>query len=371
MPKFVPSHKPAKFNYGSIESGTPVFRCSIEYINNSNTPLQVVHRNNLAVPVRAEKCYDYTEGTFIVRSTWFFSGFEHMRATVTSINETLKNQRLSKDELDTFRKLIEMGSSTSSPSYFRKAEITIDREFTLRELIENGVTYVHDLDVQILTSPHFGLTPHPYNSQTVSLERYYNFSRDHNVSGFFMDIVDNDAVAGKRFVYAGSKLLEIEPRVDAEKQSGVYCCHMEKMGLTGPHVMTNFYTFEEAEVQLGVYANRNDAVTGGNPEMVNKIEVERLKAEALALSQAVEQSKFDTAIVKEQSERQKQEYQTQLDTMRLEFEEKKQKMEERKHRRADAYDERSTARKDSSDILKLSVAVAGFAFGVFGLIYKK
>lgn len=371
MTKFVPSHKPATFNYNAVEQQTPAFRHSVEFINNSNTNLQVVHRNNLAVPVKAEKCYDYTDGNFIVRSTWYFSGFENMRMTIDAINNSLKHQNLSKDELDTFRKLIEIGSSTSSSSYFRKAEIVMDREYTVRELVENGVTYVHDVDVLITTPPHFGHVAHPYNNQTVATAKYYDFSRDHNASGFFMDIVDNDSVAGKRFVYAGSKLLEIEPRIDGEKQSGVYCCHIEKMSLTGPHVMTDFYTFEDAEKKLGVYANRNDAISGGNPDMVNKIEVERIKAETLILTQAVEKSKYETAIIKEQTERLKAEHLVQIDKVKMEFEEKKQKLEERKHRRADEYDARSTARKDSSDILKLSVALGGVAFGIFGMVYKK
>lgn len=328
------------------------FRYVRHFINNSSETIHILHRNNLSVPLRKTLDTNYPNGDLIIRSSWQFHGMNMLADARKSLIATFENLQLKSPELIMINKrLIE---ACNSNPYAPRVTIVIDRIISARRIKEMGSIYLHDEDIIISSTEEANRILHPYSSEGTTDPSYYDYITKNNLNGFFIELIDNEKNTSSRFIYSGKKLLEIQAVVDSKRKSGVYYQHAINHPLTGVELERNYCTLDDAEVVVGLFKTRDEALSGGNPEIISKTEFEESKKELARANHELELVRNESNLTKEK-----------LDRERLE---RADLYEERKIRRNDYYDDRSYARKDSNEILKLASAAVGAGLAVFGVM---
>jgi len=337
-----------------VSNDQPIIRYSRTYINNSSEKIFVLHRNNLSLPFKATLDLRYPQGDFIVRSTWQFNGYEAVADVKKSIQNTLAHHGLVEGDLKILdARIREMWNRNHTNP---RVTVIIDRQLPVRVIKEMGAAYLHDEDVVLCLADKAHTLAHPYSSGGVIDPEQRDYISRNNVSGFFVELIDNERNVSSRFMYVGKKVVEVPSSVDHSRKSGIYFNYAQNHPLSGAHLEKQFCTLEEAEGTVGLYRTRDEAMSGGNPDIISKTDYENAKREAAESALQLERARNENAVQKEELER--------LRNLRADY------YEERKYQRSDNYEQRSASRKDSSEILKISAAAIGAGLAVFGYMKK-
>jgi len=170
-------------------------------MNDSSETICVLHRNNLTVPIRRTMDNRYSHGEFTVRSSWIFQGANTIADVRKSIQTTLiKNKSKSVDLGIIDKKIREIMDRNA---YAPRITVVIDRVFTVRAIREMGCIYLHDEDIVLSVDDKSHQILHPFSSEgTVDPEQHEFISKNH-VTGFFVELVDNEKNSSSRFMFTG------------------------------------------------------------------------------------------------------------------------------------------------------------------------
>jgi hypothetical protein len=333
---------------------TAAFRFSRFYINNSSEKISVLHRNNLTVPTRNGLDLRYPQGDFIVRTIWYFNGINVFNDVRRSIAATLNRNKSKSVDLGILDKYLRdaHGRNPNSP----RVSVVIDRIVPARVIRELGIVYLHEEDLVLSLESRSHEIMHPFSSEGYMSHDKLKFIEDSQASGMFIELIDNERNTSSRFMFIGKKVVEIHAKTDVNRKSGVYYSHIERHPLSGDNLERQYCTVEQAEEYVGLYKTRDDAISGGNPEIISKTEFELAKREAAEANSRLEEAKLETAFVKEELAREQAK--------------RADHFEERKYARTDYYDDRSATRKDNSEIYKM-VGAAIVGAGAAWVAYAK
>lgn len=351
----------AKAFYGFQTNETNVhFRSVQVFENNSNEPITVILRNNLPVIIQNNDKHFSKDAGLTIRTIYHFNHRNQIVATINHLDEISRNRKVKNDDLDIIQKgLLEIYQSSNGTTNFHS--ITIDRVVPLKKIYDHSGIYVHESDI-LICSPKCPVKfmQHPFSEEGMMLKRYHDVIEKNNVSGIFVELIDNDNKISNRYMYVAKRLIEIQPRVDKSRRSGVY---YTKAGFdfTGtPEIEPEFHTYEEAEANLGLHKTEEEAITGGDPEYLNRAAENKIKAELLELKRVTE-------IEKTKSEEKLRVLQADLDTAKAK---RNDYFDDQKLRRNDEYENRSYQRKDNSEIWKFASAICITALSVYAAVTK-
>jgi hypothetical protein len=208
--------------------------------------------------------------------------------------------------------------------------------------------------------------------------------------------IDNEGLAGRRYMFSGKDVITIPTFEDPKLESGVYITTMNS-DINGDITRTTVkYSYEEAERDHGVYRTKEHAYTNGDPKAKLVHDTEQLKVVNMERKMEESQSGHDLKImenrwaaflteqrqtnaelerVREERHRmlmQELQEKTQLTDRIRQLEKeaverdsmnRKDYYESRSRHRDDYYESRSSQRKDYSEILKY---VPAFIMGIAG-----
>lgn len=320
---------------------TNAFRVVELYINNTNEDICVVQRNNLPVILPRSSQYFGGAGNFTIRTIYHFNGKEHLVAAMNNLDRIIRDSNITNIELEIMhRALMEAyNSSNGSVNYYA---VALDKEIPIKKVKQHPAIYVHEADVVICDPRAMMRCLHPYSEEGMIQNQYREFIEQRKVSGIFIELIDNDNKINTRYMYVAKKLVEVPTRVDKSKKSGVYFTRAGYDRMEEVHVEPEFFTFDDAEEQIGLHRTAEDAITDGKPESLTRIEEERARTAYLDL--------------KTKTDRERVEAEEKLRKLQDQFEENKMRRtdfyEDRKLVRNDHYEDRSHVRKDSSEIWK-------------------
>lgn len=351
--KFKPFHLDPKPHYGMNNESEAELVISKVYFNQSSLDISITHRNNVCVTLDKTLQQQYATGELIVRSEWRFRGNAVAEKTYKSVTDALQHHNIRTEELSMFAKRLKEFID-ARPFASSDLSICFDRLIRARTIQENKFIYLHDDDILICGKENANRVLHPNSSEGITDASHYDFVSQSGMTGFFVEIVDNDRKIGNRFIYTGKRLIEVTPIEDMNRRDGVYYHVAENHPVAGIEIQKTFCPVEEASETIGLFRTKEEAMTGGNPENISKAELETLKHQGQRLQIEAEQLRSENVILKEKIERSK--------TEREDF------YQEKKQVRNDHYEERSSARKDSGEVYKIAAAVVGTAVAMwFGM----
>ena len=121
--------------------------------------------------------------------------------------------------------------------------------------------------------------PHPNSETGMNQFDIAQDQRHLGHAGVFIKIVDNERLHNVRFFYAAKQVIEVPCIKDTNLSSGVYCTIRSSAPHGGLLEETKVFTYEEAEVELGLYRTREEAESCGNPQILLAIEEQKTKRE--------------------------------------------------------------------------------------------
>lgn len=318
------------------------------YINNSGQDLYVVHRNNLPILLKKSNNFFSGGGGLILRTIYHFTSSEQINNTINHLKTWKDNCKVRATELE----LILTGlikAYDHANGRLSCHSIAIDREVPIKTIKHHSMLYVNENDLLICDQSASGRMFHPYSEEGLLQEKYHEFIEDHNVSGVFVELIDNENTIKSRYMYVAKQLIEVHARQDKNKVSGVYCTFATNNSLQEAHLDCKHLSFDEAKEAIGLYKTAEEAETGGNPELISKITESKLRDDYARLKVRTDMEK--TA---------REEYIISL----------RDQLEAKKLIRNDYYEDRSAGRKDSSEIYKVFAAIIGTGLTVFALMNK-
>lgn len=256
--------------------------------------------------------------------------------------------------------------------------------------------YIRESDTLVSLHPSLARVPHPNSSEGLAALEVGRVKATPGHVGIMVRAIDNEGLAGRRYMFSGKDVITIPTFEDPKLESGVYITTMNS-DLNGDITRTTMrYSYEEAERDHGIYRTREHAVTNGDPKLKLVHDTEQLKVMnierkveesqsghelkmmenrwAAFLTEQKQQSAELERIREERHQAMMKEFQDrkmlterirQLEQEALERESvvRKDYYDARARQRDDYYENRSAQRKDSSEILKY---VPAFIMGIAG-----
>lgn len=372
-------------------------------INNVSKTLKVVHVKPIQACITRKEVQETECGPVetIVRYFNYLpndvtiverSGFRHVVASrIGSTNNPGKQQFIIRTEIRirteasvTIRKLLsqtdarfnydislikEIFLDKHTGSWNCGSVITIDHCITQDTMVENGGSiYCKPKDLVISTINPYKAPSHPFCEDTIE-DFYYPFRITDSIHkgspAFRIEIIDNDNEIGNRYTYVFGDLVEITPKIDNRRQSGVYLSYVRKdlTEETGYTIDQKRFEFSELESALGIFKTKEEARAAGDVSTARKEELARKEHENAVLKQELLTSKANLDKIEHERAMEKIENQKKLDDLDARRREAEFQRDMRREERKDDYDRRSSERKDFSEMMKflpyLVIAVGG------------
>lgn len=383
------------------------FRFEREFINGLDREVIVRFRNGL--PVRLPRAEGKHYDKFTIKDTYFLNQ-EIIRVTARIFDSVHEK---SPESLKILKEAYEINQQNHSPMYSQAAIVlSVEYVITGAELKKlGGTTYFHGPDVVISSNLDVENIIHPDSGQGM-LERTLEKVRGEVNQGdglFIVEIIDNLGDFGDRFINIDNLVYPIRAKQDGTRKDGVYVTRGDATigdyG-RGDIKVTYYQPDKNLEVYrcdgVSLYRSYADAHALGDVDAIRK---EQLQTRDLAIQQGKrdleemklenDRIKFDADQKSQEFNRQKQEFEaSRADAARkheMEITRMKEDMEKREHmykeldmerarvthalelerlRKKEVYEERSQARKDTSEWLKILPGVIIGAAALGGTIYS-
>jgi hypothetical protein len=352
------------------------FHQQILFHNGFGRNVHVVYRNGVLVTVPPASKRSSPRGALIIR-----------QIPRGSLGVIVNQQILSSDSVDEEpkeRKLIREEIAASSTSYGTAfgsgAAGGLDYALKQSDFTRNtGSLYLPQFDVVVSLEDNVDKVPyHPYSNEGM---RAMILANDDGIMGrerfqYGISIVDHHKRFGRKYINIAGEVFPINPVTKTELADGVYLKTSSTVSEAG-HVSTErvlFLTYEQAKEKLRLWNTVEEAITLGNPKVLDDREQRDLVAEQRRLEhesrmrqrereEELELIKHNEAVrVAQQAA-----LEAQLKDQRL-LAEHRRAMESMV--RKDYYEDRSYARKDSTDFLKYVPALIT-AIGSLAILLAK
>lgn len=359
------------------------FKLTQFYINNTNENITVVLRNNL--PIYCPKHRQTLSGatSFTIRNVYQFNSYAVIIDTINQLTNVI-NAHGETEDLKLIRDvLINAFDGDRNCNY---ARVCIDRKIDILNIKSNGSLYVPEADV-LLQYNHLDVSvPHPFSKNGHGIAEYHKIAEEKKVTGIFIELIDNENNIDKRYMYVANQILEVPVTKDKTKESGVYFTKAINDKFNDVHIKPEFYTFDEAVDYLGLYKSKEEAATGGNPQLVSKVKLAELeeKLQTIKHNNQIDQAEKQSLIAKlnhdlelAKAEVIRVKHEADINKhQRDDYYDSKQKTrsdyyDERDKKRDDYYDSRSYQRKDTHELLKYIPGIALGLVGAFAYVQSK
>lgn len=388
-------HIPGKLVYDIHTKENVVdFRISQFYLNNTDQDVLVLHRNNIPIKVDRSSGGFVGMGSFSIRTVYHFNTRSRIIDTITNLTNYRELFKMNEEELIVVHETLKKAFQETRDLSF--LDIVIDKDVPIRSIRDQSAFYIPEADVVICDSRSFLKYPHPYSKEGLALAGQHSFIETAHVSGVFVELIDNDNTIKNRYMYVAKQLIEIPARQDKNKTSGVYFTVAQFDRHNEVKLAPLCYSFDEAENVLGLYKTREEAYTGGNPELLSSAEETRIKKELADAKTALERQHLETEQLKQETEREKMSHQRHQAILERDLEEQrrrytmlkeelelakvrranksekvKDKLEKKKRFREDYYEDRSYGRKDTHEFLKTSALVITAGLSLYAIVHNK
>jgi hypothetical protein len=379
------------------------FRKTIFYINNTTEDVVVVHRNNLPISVRKAATGIISMKNFIVRTIYKFQGSGEIVETINMITEYQKLNGDGNAELQAIKETLT--DAFNNNRSLQNCEIIIDATVLVSTINKLKVCYCPTADVLLMSKDYHANINHPYSAEGRTLQQFKDMGVEVKHAGVIVEIVDNESKYGKRFMKFGKSFVEIEPRTDNSRTSGVYITELKNAGGQTSST-TGSFTIDEAQERYGIYPTLEQATSGDQAEQLSKskliIAQTQLEQQRVENSISLETARYETETFKSSLQQKEHE----MAKLRMELEEsvltakrahaeaeikvRHSKIElehlkdslsasaavsdnmykEKSRSRDDYYDARSAERKDNSEYIKIGAAGLITGLGVWAAMRK-
>ena len=262
-----------------------MYLASVDYINMSNRHIYVINRDNLTVRLPAKDGQMVTSNKVLMRQRYSFSDNNVITFVMYELADMQKKGRLIDPVLiSVYKQLTDL--ERMAPTGLRSANIVIDRVVELDQVSRDETIYISSLDVVLVVDSVKRGFAHPFSAHGEAFLSYENFVREQVLSGAFIELVDNETRISRRFIAMGRQILEIIPKRDPKRETGVYWSTAQHQGRDKIHVAPVYMTIEQAEETIGLCRTREEAEGAGDAAA-------RFKAEMVAAQTTLAQREFD------------------------------------------------------------------------------
>ncbi len=338
-------------NYLRMENEVGPVEYRTIFINNTFLDITVIDRSGFRHTVRPKNISG--EHKFIIRT--------EIRVRNECIREIKKFLSTIDTRFNSDITLIKQIMLSEDCNTFNGYTIFLDHTLCVEEIKQKGGSvYCKPKDIVISLGNIYNAPPHPYAEDSI-----HDYLLDEKISNqdlgspaFRIEIVDNNNQISSRFIFAFGELHEIKPKLDINRESGVYLTLMEANSIfdRGYSVVQKKYTFEEAKEKLGLYKTREEASAAGDIQLIRKEELTRLahanevlKQETIEIKANIEK---ETAERDRQFNKEKAELEEKIIKLKAEKEEIEHFREQERNARKDDYERKSHERKDYSELIK-------------------
>lgn len=323
------------------------YQYTISVLNDSKDDVIGMHRSNIPFKVRGMSLQKPTYNTITVRTTHLFTSSQAAADAANLLHERFvqTKQFISQDSRIIYDYL--MGGQVNQSWVM----IKIDRTVSTKVLKEKGSLYIGELDLMLYADTYTEPLIHPYSKHAVSVQEGNQIAQQCAASvGIVIEIIDNDERISRRFGYMCNQVIELPVAKDTEKESGVYL-HQVNNG-TSECIR---YELDQME-SLGIYANHEEAMTNGKPDLMRQKEVTELKKE-------LEISKIE-------NDRARITYETRIGEIKANHEEYMRQQERKRYETKDHYEEKSYSRKNDYEGLKVGAAALAIVLSIVAIAKK-
>jgi len=269
-----------------------MYLASVDYINMSNRHIYVINRDNLTVRLPAKDGQMVTSNKVLMRQRYSFSDNNVITFVMYELADMQKKGRLIDPVLiSVYKQLTDL--ERMAPTGLRSANIVIDRVVELDQVSRDETIYISSLDVVLVVDSIKRGFAHPFSAHGEAFLSYENFVREQVLSGAFIELVDNETRISRRFIAMGRQILEIIPKRDPKRETGVYWSTAQHQGRDKIHVAPVYMTIEQAEETIGLCRTREEAEGAGDAAA-------RFKAEMVAAQTTLAQREFDLTTKKQE-----------------------------------------------------------------------
>ncbi len=234
---------------------------------------------------------------------------------------------------------------------------------------QGGVLFLQNIDLQVSVLDQASTPPHPFSFLGVRNRDAYDFKEELAPKGVFYGVYirDRDRQYGARYININGVVYGVPIVDDGEDcRDGVYQITSGRTtsDFVPRRVLTEYFTFEEADEKLGLYQTYHQALTLGNPQEKFKREIEerkqKLTLEELAFREERATAEREAELARDRMRRMMMEYEHEakrLDQLNRLYGAELERRDQNFRREMQLLKEISTAReyerRESMEILKL------------------
>jgi len=248
-------------------------------------------------------------------------------------------------------------------NHFSSVTLILDYHLSLEQLRDyGGSVYYHELDIVVSLMSSDKSPPHPYSAAGRDLCLVESAPSKIGFN-YGIEIIDNAGKYGDRYLNIGNKVYRAPAEKDSTKRDGVYIVANEpvigEVDMSEREVQ--YYPFEMAEEQVGLYRTPEEALNLGDLSQARKEELVQLehelqigKAELNKERQEHEAAMLDKQRALREAEVERDRQARVIEEMRADHE---HRLKLERERVKDYYDDKSYERKDKSETLKFIPAI--------------
>lgn len=337
------------------------FRMTTFFINCSRRDATIVMRSGMAVSSPGKKDrHSFTDGSFTIRRIYDITGIDAITSMMSDMETLSINDGIKSPDLVLIYEAIKAERQRlTSNNEFR---VVIDNKFNLESQPKDFCLFVENDDILINEGINSVRRPHPHSVVGRSFTKTEEVFEENEVTGFFIDLIDNEQTVPRRYMFAAGRVIEIPAKKDMLRESGVYYTYGTKAVTSDLSSVMEYCTIEDAQEQFGLYATQEEARSAGDPNLTLKNQEKELNFEMLERKRQYEEDKhrWDTELAKMKGEN--EQLKEQISAAALVRDDESQ---EKKQKREEYYETRSYERKDSHELIKF---IPAFLIGLFGAI---
>lgn len=255
---------------------------------------------------------------------------------------------------------------------FNRRSFTLRYSVTAEQVEKNsGTIYIAELDLVLCVSDDERKAIHPYSP---SSSRYRLIEAEVNVNtrerfGYSVYLVSNNGAIGDKYINVGGKAYRIPSIENKSLRDGVYVCSSGSVEARGndPVPVEEFYPFPDAIEHLRLYDDPETAMRLGD-------ELETRERELKALALKLKETEHDHKMERLQHEYDLAAKKQELESARMELDDYYAREEHERRMRAmrdkEYHESRSSARKDSSEMLKMIPIIITGAVAIAAAVAK-
>lgn len=355
------------------------FKVEMSYCNRSTSDITMVTRDNLPITLPKLKAVN-SYNDIVIRKTYCFNSYYRITELLTTLQDIyVKCKQYPSEDV----RLIYQAINKQPPNN-RNANIAIvhiDRYIDTKEIIENGCIYSVDADVALYHGVANHTMLHPYSQKALSEDEPREVIKQlpRELTGITLQIVDNDNYVSQQYAYCFNELYDIPIIKDDSRDNGIYVSRINRDSLS-----TQQYPLSGLK-DLGIYPNKEEAMTNGQIDLIHQKEVGELKRklekEALQNKQTIQDLQREADERKRiaedakhklelEADERKRVHEAELNKLKLQHEEDMRELEKKRYETKDHYEHRSYERKESTETLKTVGILVASILSITALIKK-